>query len=478
MAMTERTRELARLIFFFCENKLSLAGTILTTASGITLAWFWLLEMMSPHPMHPYTGILFFLVFPGIFFMGLALIPLGMYLRRRKLRRTSEIPEAFPKVDLASPLMRRGLFVVLGATALNILILGTASFKGVEYMDSTQFCGQACHSVMSPEYAAYKDSPHARVACTQCHIGPGAGWFVKSKLSGTRQLFAVAFNTYSRPIPSPVEHLRPARETCEQCHWPEKFVGDRVKIITHYRDDEANTPAKTVLALHLGGGGQGKGIHSWHISPDKQTFYTAVDAKRQEMAKVRVVQKDGKETVYSAAKDAFTPEQLAGAKERQMDCIDCHNRPSHIFKLPATEVDSAMEAGRIDATLPFIKKVGVETLTEAKGGENDLSLIDQKVRGFYTEKYPDLLKSTPERVDAAIVELQTIWKRNVFPKMGLTWGTHPNNLGHEQFPGCFRCHDDKLQDATGKPVGQDCEACHKVLAWDETNPEILQQLGL
>jgi len=232
-----------------------------------------------------------------------------------------------------------------------------------------------------------------------------------------------------------------------------------------------------VLLLHLGGG-TAKGIHSWHISPERQAFYTSPDPKRQAISKVRVVQKDGTETVYNADKDAFKPEELAHAEERQMDCIDCHNRPSHIFKMPATEMDTAMETGRIDPTLPYIKKVGVETLTEAKGDEKDPELIAQKVRAFYQEKYPDLLKSTPEKVDAAVKEMQAIWGRNVFPKMKLTWGTHPNNLGHEQFPGCFRCHDDKLKDKNDKPVGQDCDACHAVLAMEETNPEVLKQLGL
>jgi hypothetical protein len=286
-------------------------------------------------------------------------------------------------------------------------------------------------------------------------------------------------HNYPTPIPSPVENLRPSRDTCEQCHWPEKFVGDRLKVITHYRDDETNTPSKTVLLLHLGGGeGQSKGIHSWHISKEKRHFYKAVDRQRQQVAQVRVVQTDGAETVYKAPDDKFKPEELAHAEERQMDCIDCHNRPSHIFKMPATEVDAALENGRIDVKLPFIKKLGVEVLTDAKAEEGDLEKIDQKVRAFYQEKYPDILKSNADGVNKAIAELKAIYGRNVSPAMHLTWGTHPNNLGHEQFPGCFRCHDDVLKDASGKSVGQDCDACPQVLAMEEENPEILKQLGL
>jgi len=468
---------LAALATLFGRNWLTLFGGMLAGISAFLIISCVSIGLLGIAES-PYLGIMAFMILPGVFVGGLLLVPLGV-LWDRKYGTPGRQPDTpFPVLDFNIPHTRHVVATVIVLTAFNLLIIGTVSYGGVEFMDSTAFCGKTCHTVMEPEYTAYLGSPHQRVACVECHIGPGAPWFVKAKISGLGQVAAVALHNYPTPIPSPVENLRPSRDTCEQCHWPEKFVGDRIKIITHYHDDEANTPAKTVLALHLGGGGRGKGIHSWHISPEKQTFYTSVDRERQKMATVRVVQKDGNEKVYSAKQDAFTPGELAGAKERQMDCIDCHNRPSHIFKMPATEVDAAMEAGRIDVTLPFIRKIGVEILTEAVGQENDPDQIRQKVRAFYQEKYPDLVRTAPERVDAAVSELQAIWKRNVFPNMKLTWGAHPNNLGHELFPGCFRCHDDKLLDTAGKPVGQDCDTCHKLLAWDDTNPEILQQLGL
>ena len=120
----------------------------------------------------------------------------------------------YPKIDLRSPYLRRALLLVGLLTFVNFAIMGAASYKGVEYMDSAQFCGQTCHTVMSPEFTAYVNSPHSRVACVECHIGPGAPWFVKAKISGVRQVFAVTLKTYSRPIPSPVHELRPARDTC------------------------------------------------------------------------------------------------------------------------------------------------------------------------------------------------------------------------------------------------------------------------
>jgi hypothetical protein len=208
---------------------------VLTTSSAVTLFLFWAREAFSAQPTHPYAGILFFLVLPALFVLGLLLIPAGIWWRRRGLRRRGALPAGYPHIDLRAPVVQNTFALVGFATVLNVGILGTASYRGVEYMDSTQFCGMACHKVMAPEYAAYVDSPHSRVGCVQCHIGPGASWFVRSKLSGTRQLFAVSLETYSRPIQSPVKHLRPARETCEQCHWPEKFHGDKFLVRTEVR---------------------------------------------------------------------------------------------------------------------------------------------------------------------------------------------------------------------------------------------------
>ncbi len=484
MKLVERFKDLGRLVFFFCENPISLTGTVLTTASAITLAWFWLLELTSPHPMHPYTGILFFLVLPGIFFAGLALIPLGMLLRRRRLRRAHTVPAEFPKVDLSSPVMRRGLYTVLGATALNILILGTASFKGVEYMDSTQFCGQACHSVMSPEYAAFKDSPHSRVGCTQCHIGPGAGWFVKSKLSGTRQLFAVTFKTYSRPIPSPVDHLRPARETCEQCHWPQKFVGDKLLVRTKYAEDEANTPSTTVLLLKIGGRTwQGTvGIHGRHLDGGERIGYVATDPRRQDIAKITYRQDDGQTVEYAAEDPKVPADQLAKLPMRKMDCVDCHNRPTHAFELPDAALDKAITAQRISRELPFVKKKALEVLKQEYPSQAVAAQqIPQAMDGFYRTSYPEVYRQKKALVDAAGTAVKEIYLRNVFPEMKLTWGTHPNHIGHggnDLTGGCYRCHDGNHKAADGRTIASDCSTCHAILAQDEKDPKVLKDLQI
>ncbi|MDP2874601.1 MAG: NapC/NirT family cytochrome c [Holophaga sp.] len=377
--------------------------------------------------------------------------------------------------------MRKGLFIVLGATALNIILLGTASFKGVEYMDSTQFCGQACHSVMSPELAAYKDSVHSRVTCTQCHIGPGAGWFVKSKLSGTRQLLAVTFKTYSRPIPSPVEHLRPARETCEQCHWPQKFHGDKMVVRTKYAEDEANTPSTSVLLLKIGGRTwQGlAGIHGRHLDDGERITYVASDNRRQNIAKITYKDDKGQMVEYFADDNKLAPAELAKLPSRAMDCVDCHNRPAHAFEMPGPALDKAINGQHISRDLPFIKKKAMDVLQVNYPDQATAAIqIPAALDAFYRASYPEIYSQKKPQLDAAAAAIKEIYLRNVFPQMKLTWGTYPNHAGHQSSPGCFRCHDGMHNSKDGKTISADCDTCHTLLAQDEKDPQILKDLQI
>ena len=299
---------------------------------------------------------------------------------------------------------------------------------------------------------------------------------MRAKLSGLGQVLAVAFDSYERPVPSPVENLRPSRDTCEECHWPENFSGDRMKVMTKFAEDEENTPLKTILLLHIGGGSRGgSGIHSWHIDPAIRTTYVATDKERQDIARVRVEKADGTVTEYRA-KGADAEEGLG--EERVMDCIDCHNRPTHIFRMPGRAMDEAMVKGQIDLAIPYIKKVGAEALTQAKGADGDLDKIAKHLRSYYKEKHGDFYAAKRDDVDPAIRAIQAVYERNVFPKMGVTWGTYTSNIGHESAPGCFRCHDDHLVTEDGRTIGRDCDVCHAVLAWDEEDPEVLDDLNL
>jgi hypothetical protein len=329
---------------------------------------------------------------------------------------------------------------------------------------------------MQPEYTAYQDSPHSNVECVKCHIGPGAGWFVKSKLSGVGQVFAVTFNTYPRPIPTPVHNLRPARETCEACHWPQKYGEDRIKIIHKFAEDETNSETKTVLLMKIGGGNRGIGIHGTHLGKGISIHYAHSDEARQTIPWVEY-NVNGKKTVY-ATSDA-KPEGAANGPVREMDCMDCHNRPSHAYDLPDRALDKAMTAGQISTALPFAKKAALQILKENyKTRDEAAQRIPQAFAKFYRETYPAIWAQRQAEVNASGKEVLAIWDRNIFPDMNVTWGKYPMNIGHTDFPGCFRCHDGSHAAKNGDAITQDCNACHNLLSMDEANPKILTDLGI
>jgi hypothetical protein len=481
MAMRERIAPWIRPAVYLSHNATTLTGAVLTTSAGIILVSFWVFEIFVGGQLGPYAGIVLFLVLPGVFVLGLALMPLGVWWRQRKLRARGEVPREYPRIDFSEPTLRRGIALFSVLTFFNVVIVGTASYRGVEHMDSVQFCGETCHSVMAPEFAAYQDSPHSRVHCVECHIGPGAPWFVRSKLSGVRQVFAVNFKTYSRPIPSPVKELRPARETCEQCHWPQKFHGDKFLVRTKYSDDEKNTPLTTVLVLKVGGRTwQGSvGIHGRHLDSVERISYISIDARRQVIPRVTYTGDDGKSVEYVSSDVQTTAEQLAKGEHRRMDCMDCHNRPTHAFQLPERAVDKAMSEGRISAELPYIKKKAVEVLrAEYPDRRTATQRIADVLTEFYRSSYPESYSKHRALIEAAITQVQAIYLRNVFPEMKVTWGTYANNIGHEDFPGCFRCHDGSHSSADGRVISADCTACHTILAMEDPNPKVLSELGL
>jgi nitrate/TMAO reductase-like tetraheme cytochrome c subunit len=463
-------------------NRITALGAILTTSSAITLVAFWIYETTrGMGAIHPYGGLVFFLMLPGVFVTGLVLIPLGVWRRRRLLQRKHELPIEYPQIDLKSPILQRGLLLTAALTLVNVLFMGISSYKGVEYMDSQKFCGQTCHTVMDPEYVAYQNSPHSRVECVGCHIGPGASWFVKSKLSGVRQVFAVAFKTYSRPIPSPVKELRPARETCEHCHWPQRFSGDKFVVRRKYAGDEKNTQQTTVLVLKLGGrtSSGAVGIHGRHIDQAERISYVSTDERRQVIPHVSYRDDAGKTVEFASTDVKVTPAELAKGESRKMDCVDCHNRPTHAFELPERAVDRRIDLGLVSRDLPFVRKKSVELLkadypSRAAASEK----IVASITDFYRTQYPEVYRDHRAAVESAAGAVRDVYLRNIFPDMKITWGTHPNNIGHEDFLGCFRCHDGNHVAEGGKAIASDCDSCHNILAQDETNPKVLAQLGV
>jgi len=456
-------------------NGLSLVGTALSLASLVLIVSLFFMERLG-FEGGPYLGIMTYLILPFIFITGLVLIPVGNLLKRRKLRRLqgTDAPPALPVFDLNLPQTRRWLLIFLGATMVNVVVLAGATYKGVEVMESVEFCGLACHSVMEPEHTAHQRSPHSRVPCAACHIGPGADWFVKSKLDGAWQLVAVAFDLYPRPIPTPLHDLRPARDTCEQCHWPTKFVGDKLTVNRSFDDDEANTELTTALLLKVGGAEEGRssGIH-WHVDPGVSIRYRS-DESREDIYEVEYSAADGSVTTYA---DRRAPEE--GGVWRTMDCVDCHNRPSHNYHPPEKEVDRAIRDGLIDRSLPFVKREGVRIIDAEFGSHEEArSAIGEALTAFYQENYPDIAAARSESITAAGAALGDIYASNVFPQMKVWWNTYPDHIGHDNSPGCYRCHDRKMRTADRVQISDDCDNCHTVLAEREANPEILSELQL
>jgi nitrate/TMAO reductase-like tetraheme cytochrome c subunit len=475
-------RSAARPLFYLGNNRASQIGVAVTTASAITMLTFYTTEFFGVRA-GPYVGILTYLCLPAVFVGGLAMIPAGIAHKLRRERQGGVLPATWPQVRLDDPRFVQFLLFVAVMTGVNLVLLLTATYRGVHYMDSTQFCGQTCHTVMQPEYAAYQGSPHARVSCVECHIGPGAPWFVKSKLSGAYQVLSVAFDLYQRPIPTPIENLRPSRETCEQCHWPLKFHGDKVKVIAHFADDDANKRTQNVLLMHTGGldplTRKPSGNHGVHLQPGVEIAYFADDPRRQKIPYVRVKAPDGKVTEYVNVDDAKHLDRYRRQKLRAMDCMDCHNRPTHAFEALDRALDEALQSRLIDASLPGIKKqakVLLETKWPAHAEGPDR--IRAALSDAYAKHHPEIAAKRRADVERAADAIARVWQRNVFPEMAITWGTYPNNIGHEAFPGCFRCHDGGHATADLKrTITNDCSACHTLLAEDEEDPEILKTLA-
>ncbi len=453
---------------------ISLAGTALALASLVLIISLFMIEGFG-YDGGPYLGILTYLILPAFFFFGLILIPIGSFLWRRKMRKMpgGEGTPALPVFDLNVPKTRQWLLIFVGATMVNVVILSTATFKGIEVMESVEFCGLACHSVMEPEHTAHQRSPHSRVSCADCHIGPGADWFVKSKLDGAWQLVAVALDIYPRPIPTPLHDLRPARDTCEQCHWPTKFVGDKLSVIKSYKEDEVNTELTTALLLRVGGkGGVGStGIH-WHVDPNVAIRYRS-DESREDIYEVEFTDSDGSVTEFS---DRKAPEE--GGVWRSMDCVDCHNRPSHIYQPPNKEVDKAINAGLIDRTLPFVKRESMRIIdAEYDSHEVAREEISAQLTQYYAENYPLQSAENADAILTAADTLGDIYSVNVFPQMKVWWNTYPNHIGHEQSPGCYRCHKKSMRTGERVSISRECDTCHVLLAEEEENPHIMTTLN-
>ncbi|HUB86872.1 MAG TPA: cytochrome C [Verrucomicrobiae bacterium] len=438
------------------QNWISLTGTVVAIGALFSFLLLFLMDSLAGG-RNPYVGILTFCVTPVFLISGIVLAVFGVWRERRKRRRAgTEVPRI--QIDLSRARDRRILFIFVISGLLFIMLSAIGAYNAFNVTESVAFCGEVCHKVMQPELVTHDLGPHARVACVQCHVGPGASWFVKSKITGSYQLYAVAFNKYPRPIPTPISNLRPARETCEQCHWPQAFDGNIDRTFTYFESDESNTQYSIRLLIKIGGvdptRGPLGGIH-WHILAGNTVQYIATDPARQVIPWVRMTDAQGVVTVFKTKN--FTND-ISKYEIRTMDCIDCHNRPSHRFLSPDVAVNQALAQKKIDPAMPWIKTNAVYVLTQKY--QNDTEARDG-IATMLAERYPN-----DPRVHAAIAAVQEIYTNNFFPEMKTDWSVHPDNIGHMIWQGCFRCHDGnhKTVDGTRTITADNCNACHTILA--------------
>ncbi|MFA6961142.1 MAG: NapC/NirT family cytochrome c [Opitutaceae bacterium] len=437
-------------------NWISAIGGVLSMGALFSFALLVWMDF-SQGDKNPYLGILTYIVAPCFLIAGFVLIFFGAWAQRRwQIKHAATMPDKW-RLDFSNPRQRRGLVLFGSGAVLFLMLSAFGSYQTYHYAESTQFCGEVCHRAMGPELTAYKRGAHARVDCVECHVGSGAQWFIKAKINGTHQLIAYTLNNYKRPIETPLKNLRPAQDTCEKCHWPEKFHGNIDVDYQHFISDKKNSSYNVRLLLRVNSGQPGSpdgGIH-WHVNADSRVEYYAADDKRQEIPWMRVTNlKDGTSRVYRTGEFKGEPE---AAKIRIMDCMDCHNRPAHSFPTANDVVERAMSAGTLSAKLPFMKRVAVQAMTQS-----DITTAAegaQKIATFLQAKYAD----APELADT-ITEVQRLYATTIFPERKADWRVYPNNIGHKDWLGCFRCHDEKHKTTEGASVkASDCTSCHIIL---------------
>jgi NapC/NirT cytochrome c family, N-terminal region len=439
-------------------SPVAIVGAVITTVSAVVFITM-LLAALAGWFENPYAGLVVFVLIPAFFILGLLLMPLGLWLHRRKVRLNPALgAEDWPVLDFRIARVRQITLAIVALTAVNLLIVLLAGYGSLHWMESPRFCGQACHTPMEPQFAAWQESIHGRVACVSCHISEGAVGFVHAKLSGVRQLVQVATNSYPHPIPPGAK--MPAgqqAETCTRCHVPGRPTGARVQVIREYADDEANSETMTVLQLQMSRSPNSPRAIHWHADPAVKVEYVATDEQRQKIPYVRVTDAKGQVKEYVAPD---TTEQVRNDVRHTMDCVDCHNTVGHpISQTPERAVDRAIAGGHVSRQLPFARREGVR-LVKASYPTQDAaaSAIDRGLRDFYKARGGSI---DSQEIARTVASLQAVYRQNVTPSMNVTWGSYPTNTGHMTSDGCFRCHDDSHEAKDGSKISADCEYCHK-----------------
>ncbi len=462
-------------------NYISLAGGVIAVASLVCIVLLFLIELTSASDQ-PYLGILIYILGPAVMICGLIVFALGLLWERWRRRKMSpEEIAAYPILDLNGPKRRRAFIIFLFASFLFLFASAFGSFRAYEFTESVTFCGEVCHTVMKPEFVAYNATSHANVKCVECHVGGGAEWYLRSKFTGVRQLWGVITDNYNKPIQTPVHNMRPANDTCAKCHWSEKFYGDQLKVFNHYGYDENNSLNQTRMLIKVGGGnpetGQATGIH-WHMNLGNEVTYGYSDEKRQDVTWVQMKNQKGEITQYTPIGSTVTSQQVEKSAKRKMDCIDCHNRPTHVYLSPNEALDDSFTAKRIDVSLPFVKARASETLSKPYVTSDEaLKTIASDLDSYYKTSHTEIYSSKRNAINSAIVEVQRIYSTYFFPEMKTDWRAHANNIGHFNAQGCFRCHNGNFASLEGKKIRNDCNICHTTLDQTSGGTRITSQTG-
>lgn len=450
------------------KNWLTIIGAIIAVINFLLILVLFVVSTIF-NKQNTNLGLFIYIILPGFMVLGLLLIPVGMFFERRRISKRVEPGKSrLPLIDL-NDTRHRNAFIIFTVSTIVLLFFSTlGSFEAYHMTESVEFCGTLCHQVMEPEYTAYQNSPHANVTCVECHVGSGASWYVKSKLSGLHQVYAVTVNNYPRPIETPLHDLRPARETCEKCHWPQKFYSRTLQTNKYFLTDSTNSEWDVILQMKTGpeysGLGFKEGIH-WHINPAVNIEYISDSDKRENITYVKYTNRaTGEIITYRNADNPIEDSLIKTAQTRTMDCIDCHNRPSHNYNSPPVYFDKAMLTGSVSKEIPFVKKVAMGILRQTFSNKDTaLIIIRDSIIKYYESEYADFYSKNREMINSSITSIQNSFSQNTFPKMKVTYDAYPEHIGHLESDGCFRCHNDAFKSENGRTITKNCNLCHTIV---------------
>jgi hypothetical protein len=449
-------------------NWLTATGFILSLNCILLMAVLFIISL-TVGESNTYLGIFIYIVLPAILVIGLILIPIGMFFSKRRTDITPDIGKKWPVLDLNNKRHRTSILIVSAFTLVFLLVSAMGSYQAYQYTESIEFCGKLCHRVMEPEYVTYLNSPHARVRCVECHVGEGASWYVKSKLAGLYQVYSVMFHKYPTPIATPIQDLRPARETCERCHWPQKFYEKKLRNQRGFLADSANTQWNIAMLMKTGPSfsayGLREGIH-WHINPDVSIEYIATSTDRESIPWVKYTnRKTGEVRIFQDKDNPVAKGKMDSLERRSMDCMDCHNRPSHSYKSAPVYMDNALISGIVPEELPFIKKASLKVLSN-QFSSNDTAMLEIRngITSYYLKKHPEIYTTHKDLIEKAIVGIQGEFQKNTFPAMKASSSAYLNHIGHMESDGCFRCHSGRHVSEDGNIISKDCNLCHTIIA--------------